>query len=117
MAADSDWRVETLDSVRKLIKSADPKVVEEAKWVKPTTPDGVPTWSRDGIICTGETYKDYVKLTFHSGAALPDPAGLFNSGFGGNTRRAIDLRQGDKLDAKAFKALVKAAVKHNTAGK
>jgi hypothetical protein len=108
-----DWRGETLQRARELILKADPKVVEEIKWVKPSTPDGVPTWSRDGIICTGEVYKAYVKLSFMQGAKLPDPKGLFNAGFGGGTRRAIDLREGAKLDAAAFKALVKAAVKHN----
>jgi hypothetical protein len=108
-----DWRGETLQRMRELILKADPKVVEEIKWVKPSTPDGIPTWSHDGIICTGEVYKAYVKLSFMNGAKLPDPKGLFNAGFGGGTRRAIDLREGDKVDATAFKALVKAAVKHN----
>jgi hypothetical protein len=110
-----DWRGETLQQMRELILKADPKVVEEIKWVKPSTPDGVPTWSRDGIICTGEVYKAYVKLSFMTGAKIPDPKGLFNAGFGGGTRRAIDLREGDKVDAPAFKALVKAAIKHNQA--
>ncbi len=113
----ADWRATTLDRIRTLIQQADPDVVEEAKWVKPSNPAGVPTWSHDGVICTGETYKDYVKLTFFNGAALDDPTGLFNAGFGGNTRRAIDLREGDEVDAKAFTALVKAAVARNTAGK
>ena len=116
MAHMADWRGATLQRVRKLIEEADPDVVEEVKWVKPSTPDGVPVWSHDGIICTGETYKDYVKLTFHKGASLPDPAGLFNAGFGGNTRRAIDLREGDEIDEGAFKALIRAAVERNTAG-
>ena len=113
--SDGDWRVETLDRVRKLIKQADRDAVEEVKWVKPSTPDGVPTWTHDGIICTGETYKAYVKLTFANGASLPDPTGLFNSGLGGGTRRAIDIHEGDKIDANAFKALVRAAVAFNTA--
>ena len=113
--SDGDWRVETLDRVRKLIQQADRDAVEEVKWVKPSTPDGVPTWTHDGIICTGETYKSYVKLAFANGASLPDPSGLFNAGFGGGTRRAIDLHEGDKIDAAAFKALVRAAVAFNTA--
>src|SRR5262245_44587086 len=108
-----DWRSRTLLRVRALIKQADPEVVEEVKWRKPSNPMGVPVWSHDGIICTGETYKDKVKLTFSKGAALKDPAGLFNAGFGGNTRRAIDLREGDEIDEKAFKALVRAAVALN----
>jgi len=107
-----DWRGETLSRMRKLIKQADPKVVEEWKWAKATSP-GVPVWSHDGGICTGETYKSVVKLTFFKGASLPDPAGLFNSSLEGNTRRAIDIREGEKLDADAFKALVKAAVELN----
>src|SRR3954468_16384288 len=105
----ADWRDETLSRVRGLITEAVPDVVEEAKWQKATNPEGVPVWSRDGIICTGETYKDKVKLTFFKGASLDDPAGLFNSGFGGNTRRAIDLHEDDELDEDAFKALVRAA--------
>jgi hypothetical protein len=91
--------------------------VEECKWFKPTNPMGVPVWSHDGIICTGETYKDKVKLTFMKGAALDDPAGLFNSGLDGGTRRAIDFREGEVLDAKAFKALIKAAVAENLRSK
>ena len=102
--------------MRKLIKEADRDVVEEVKWVKPSTPAGVPTWSHDGIICTGETYKAAVKLTFAKGASLEDPANLFNSSLGGNTRRAIDIHEGETVDARAFKALVRAAVEHNTAG-
>ena len=102
-----DWRGETLSRLRELIHDAVPDVVEEWKW------RGVPTWERDGMICTGETYKDYVKLTFAKGAALDDPAGLFNSSLGGNTRRAIDFREGDKINTRAFKALVKAAVALN----
>jgi hypothetical protein len=108
-----DWRGRTLSRVRTLIQQADPEVVEEVKWRKPSNPMGVPVWSHDGILCTGETYRDKVKLTFSKGAALEDPAGLFNAGFGGNTRRAIDLREGDDLDEKAFKALVRGAVALN----
>jgi hypothetical protein len=107
-----DWRGETLSRMRKLIKQADPDVVEEVKWVKPTNP-GVPTWSDDGIICTGETYKSVVKLTFAKGASLKDPAKLFNSSLAGNTRRAIDIHEGEKVDATAFKALIRAAVALN----
>jgi hypothetical protein len=115
--ADADWRADTLDRARRLIEEADPEVVEEVKWVKPSNPAGVPTWSHDGIICTGETYKAYVKLTFMHGAALADPTGLFNAGQGGGTRRAIDLHEGDELDPAAFKELVRAAVAHNGAKK
>ncbi len=107
-----DWRGETLSRMRKLIKEADPDVVEEVKWVKPTNP-GVPTWSHDGIICTGETYKSAVKLTFAQGAALDDPARLFNSSLTGNTRRAIDIHEGDEVDADAFEELVRAAIALN----
>jgi len=107
-----DWRGETLARLRALILEADPEVVEEWKWAKPTSP-GVPVWSHDGIICTGETYKQVVKLTFARGAALPDPKGLFNSSLEGNTRRAIDLREGEKINATAFKALIRAAAKAN----
>jgi hypothetical protein len=110
-----DWRGETLSRMRKLIKQADPNVVEEVKWVKPTNP-GVPTWSDDGIICTGETYKSVVKLTFAKGASLKDPAKLFNSSLAGNTRRAIDIHEGEKVDAAAFKALIRAAVALNASG-
>jgi hypothetical protein len=110
-----DWRGETLSRMRKLIKQADPDVVEEVKWVKPTNP-GTPTWSHDGIICTGETYKSVVKLTFAKGASLKDPAKLFNSSLEGNTRRAIDIHEGEKVDAGAFKALIRAAVALNTSG-
>jgi len=102
-----DWRGETLARVRALIKEADPEVVEEWKW------RGVPVWSHDGIICTGETYKAVVKLTFAKGASLEDPAGLFNSSLEGNTRRAIDIREGEDLDADAFRALIRAAVALN----
>jgi hypothetical protein len=101
--------------MRKLIKQADPDVVEELKWIKPTNP-GSPTWSHDGIICTGETYKSVVKLTFAKGASLKDPAKLFNSSLGGNTRRAIDVHEGEKVDAGAFKALIRAAVALNASG-
>ena len=110
-----DWRGETLSRMRKLIKQADPDVVEEVKWVKATSP-GTPTWSHDGIICTGETYKSVVKLTFAKGASLKDPAKLFNSSLEGNTRRAIDIHEGEKVDAGAFKALIRAAVALNTSG-
>jgi hypothetical protein len=105
-----DWRGKTLARVRALIKEADPDVVEELKWKKPSNPTGVPVWSHDGIICTGEIYKDKVKLTFTKGAALKDPSGLFNSSLEGNARRAIDIREGDKIDEEAFKTLVRAAV-------
>jgi len=110
-----DWRGETLSKMRKLTKEAAPDVVEELKWVKATSP-GTPVWSHDGIICTGETYKSVVKLTFAKGAALEDPAGLFNASLDGNTRRAIDIREGEEVDADAFKALVRAAVALNASG-
>ena len=110
-----DWRGKTLSRMRKLIKDADPHVVEEVKWVKKTSP-GTPTWSHDGIICTGETYKSVVKLTFAKGASLPDPARLFNSSLEGNTRRAIDIQEGETVDAVAFKALIRAAVALNASG-
>ena len=109
-----DWRGTTLARVRGLIKEADPDVVEEWKWAKSTSP-GVPVWSHDGIVCTGETYKDKVKLTFAKGASLDDPSGLFNSSLEGNVRRAIDIGEGDQIDEKAFKALIRAAVALNTA--
>jgi hypothetical protein len=109
-----DWRGETLSRMRTLVREADPAVVEEVKWVKASNPAGVPTWSHDGIVCTAETYKSTVKLTFANGASLDDPSGLFNTGFGGNTRRAIDIREGEEVDAGAFKALVRAAVDFNT---
>ncbi|MGZ2748806.1 DUF1801 domain-containing protein [Burkholderia stagnalis] len=102
-----DWRGEMLGRLRALVKAADPDVVEEWKW------RGVPVWSHDGILCTGETYKSVVKMTFAKGAALKDPAGLFNSSLDGNTRRAIDFREGEKIDEAALKALVKAAVALN----
>jgi hypothetical protein len=110
----ADWREQTLARMRALIVEADPDVVEERKWRKPSNPAGVPVWSHDGIICTGERYKNAVKLTFMNGAKLPDPAGLFNTGFGGNTRRAIDIAEGGSVDDNAFKALIKAAVAFNT---
>jgi hypothetical protein len=109
------WRGETLARVRKLIKQADPGVVEQVKWKKPSNAmRGVPVWEHAGIICTGETYKNYVKLTFAKGAALADPSGLFNASLDGNLRRAIDIHEGDKIDATAFKALIRAAVALNT---
>jgi hypothetical protein len=113
----SDWRGITLSRVRKLIHEADREVVEEVKWRKPSNPAGVPVWSHDGILCTGETYKDKVKLTFAQGASLNDPSGLFNSSLDGNTRRAIDLREGDKIDEKGLKALIRAAVALNTSAR
>jgi hypothetical protein len=116
IAALGDWRGETLSRMRKLIKEADPDVVEEWKWVKPTKP-GTPVWSHDGIICTGESYKNVVKLTFAKGASLKDPARLFNSSLEGNTRRAIDIPEGEKVDASSFKALVRQAVALNSSGK
>ena len=106
-----DWRGEALNRMRELILAADPEMVEEWKWM------GTPVWSHNGIICTGESYKTHVKLTFAKGASLPDPSGLFNSSLEGNTRRAIDIREGEKVDAKAFKALVKAAVALNGTAK
>lgn len=115
MTSDKDWRNETLARVRKLIEEADPEAVEERKWRKPSNPAGVPTWSHAGLICTGETYRDKVKLTFAKGASLPDPAGLFNSGLDGGTRRAIDMREGETIDEEAFKALIRAAVALNLA--
>ena len=105
-----DWRGETLSRMRKLIKEADPAVVEEWKWM------GTPIWSHDGIICTGESYKSIVKLTFSKGASLNDPAKLFNSSLDGNVRRAIDIQEGEEVDAGAFKALIRAAVALNTSG-
>lgn len=108
-----DWRSDTLDRIRDLIRQAAPDAVEERKWKKPSNPAGVPTWSQAGIICTGETYKDKVKLTFARGASLPDPAKLFNSSLDGGTRRAIDVREGEVLDESEFKQLVRAAVAAN----
>lgn len=108
-----DWRGDTLASIRELIKEADPDVVEEWKWVKATNP-GTPVWSHDGGICTGEAYKSAVKLTFFKGASLKDPSKLFNSSLDGNTRRAIDIHEGEEIDANAFKALIRAAVALNS---
>jgi hypothetical protein len=113
MTSKDDWRGETLSRIRALIKEADPEVVEEAKWKKPSQPEGVPVWSHDGMICTGETYKSAVKLTFAKGASLKDPSGLFNSSLEGNTRRAIDIREGEAIDEDAFKALIREAVSLN----
>ena len=107
------WRAETLTEVRRLIHEADPDIMEECKWIKPSNPLGVPVWSHAGTICTGEVYKQVVKLTFARGASLADSRGLFNSSLDGNTRRAIDIREGDVLDAEAFKALIQAAVAEN----
>ena len=117
IAALGDWRGEMLARVRKLIKEADPEVVEAVKWRKPSNPLGVPVWEHAGIICTGETYKAAVKLTLARGAALEDPAGLFNSSLDGNVRRAIDIHEGDRIDEKAFKALIRAAVALNTSAR
>jgi hypothetical protein len=111
-----DWRGETLSRMRKLIGEADPDVVEELKWVKPSSP-GTPVWSHDGIICTGESYKSVVKLTFAKGASLDDPSRLFNSSLEGNARRAIDIREGEAVDESAFKTLVRQAVDLNSLGK
>ena len=111
-----DWRGETLARVRQLIHDADPDVQEEWKWAKPKS-GGTPVWSHDGILCTGESYKQVVKLTFARGASLPDPKELFNSSLEGNTRRAIDIREGEKLDAAAFKKLIRAAVSANEAAR
>lgn len=117
IAALGGWRGEALARLRALIRAADPDVVETVKWRKPSNPLGVPVWEHAGIICTGETYRDKVKLTFAQGAALDDPSGLFNSSLDGNTRRAIDLREGEEIDAEAFRALVGAAVAVNLARK
>src|SRR5450432_1969451 len=111
-----DWRGKMLAKVRATILAADPEIVEEWKWVKPTNP-GTPVWSHGGIVCTGETYKKVVKMTFAKGAALQDPSGLFNSSLDGNTRRAIDIHEGEKIDEKALKALIRAAVALNLKGK
>jgi hypothetical protein len=115
IAALGDWRGETLARVRKLIRQADPEVVEAVKWRKPSNMLGVPVWEHAGIICTGETYRSVVKLTFAKGASLQDPSGLFNSSLEGNTRRAIDIHEGDRIDEKALVALIRAAVALNTA--
>ncbi len=113
IAGSGDWRDKTLARIRALIKEADPEVVEEQKWAKVTNPGGVPVWYREGILCTGETYKSVVKITFAKGAALKDPAKLFNAGLDGNVRRAIDLHEGDKINEMAFKSLVRAAAALN----
>jgi hypothetical protein len=113
IAALGDWRGETLARVRTIIRQADPAIAEDVKWRKPTNPSGVPVWGYAGILCTGETYKDKVKLTFAKGAALDDPSGLFNSSLDGNVRRAIDFHEGDKVKEKALKALVRAALALN----
>ena len=117
IAALGDWRGETLARVRALIREADPEVVETVKWRKPSNPSGVPVWEHAGILCTGEVYKGYVKLTFARGAALDDPAGVFNASLDGGTRRAIDIREGDTVDPHAFKALVREAVALNVGSK
>ena len=113
----ADWRGKTLAQIRALIKQADPEVAEELKWRKPSNPAGIPVWYRNGIICTGETYKSHVRLTFAKGASLKDPKGLFNSGLEGNIRRAIDIHEGDKVDEAALKDLIRAAVALNLKGK
>ena len=111
-----DWRGKTLAQVRAIIHAADPEIVEECKWVKPTNP-GTPVWSHGGIVCTGETYKNVVKMTFAKGAAIEDPSGLFNSSLEGNVRRAIDIHEGDKINEAALKDLIRAAVSLNLQGK
>jgi hypothetical protein len=112
-----DWRGTTLDRIRALIMEADPEMIEERKWKKPSNGmAGVPVWSHDGIVCTGETYKNYVKVTFAKGAFVKDPSGLFNSSLEGNLRRAINIHEGDTINEKALKALIKAAVKLNAPG-
>ncbi|MEQ1490771.1 MAG: DUF1801 domain-containing protein [Terricaulis sp.] len=116
-AAKADWRAETFARLRDIIEAAAPEATVEAKWKKATNPAGVPTWSQDGILFTGETYKDKIKLTFAQGASLADPAGLFNSSLDGNLRRAIDFHEGDKINDKALKALIRAAVSFNAAKK
>ena len=113
ISALGDWRGETLARMRALIREADPEAVEAVKWRKPSNPTGVPVWEHGGLLCTGETYRDKVKLTFARGAALEDPAGLFNASLDGNTRRAIDIREGHEIDGEALKALVRAAVALN----
>jgi hypothetical protein len=111
-----DWRGAMLAKLRRLIREADPEVVETVKWRKPSNASGVPVWEHDGILCTGETYKDKVKLTFAKGASLDDPERLFNASLDAGTRRAIDLREGDEVDESAFKALIREAVAANTSG-
>ena len=115
MAEMADWRGEALARIRKLIREADPEVTESIKWRKPTNPSGVPVWEHDGILCTGETYKDKVKLTFAQGASIDDPHSLFNSSRDAGTRRAIDIREGEEVDADAFKDLIRAAAALNGA--
>ncbi|HEU4695536.1 MAG TPA: DUF1801 domain-containing protein [Sphingomicrobium sp.] len=117
IAALGDWRCDTLSRLRKLIRDADPDVTEEVKWRKPSNPAGVPVWEHAGMICTGETYKDKVKLTFARGASLEDPSGLFNSSLTGGTRRAIDIHEDQVIDEEAFKALIREAVAVNFASK
>ena len=117
IAALGDWRGETLARIRGLIKLADPEIVEEVKWRKPSNQSGVPVWSHAGIVCTGETYQDKVKLTFAKGASLDDPSGLFNASLDAGTRRAIDIRDSDTIDGEAFKALVRNAVALNIGSK
>lgn len=112
-SAAGDWREAMLSRVRAMIEAADPDMVEEVKWRKPSNPDGVSAWSHAGLVCTGETYQKYVKITFARGASLPDPAGLFNASLEAGTRRAIDLREGDTLDESAFTTLIQAAVAFN----
>ena len=112
-----EWRGATLARIRRWIMEADPEAVEERKWIKPTNPDGVPVWSHDGIICTGEIYKNHVKLTFARGASLKDPSRLFNSGLEGNRHRAIDVHESERIDEKAFKALIREAVALNQAAR
>ena len=114
VAGRGDWRGEKLARIRELLHDADPDVVEEHKWKKPSNPAGVPVWSHDGIICTGETYKDHLRLTFAKGASISDPEGIFNANLEGNVTRAIVINEGDELDEKAFKELVRAAVDHNS---
>ncbi len=113
IASLNDWRGAALSRLRRLVHEADPEVVEEVKWRKPSNPSGVPTWSHAGILCTGEIYKDKVKLTFAKGAAVDDPSSLFNASLDAGTRRAIDIREGDEIDEAAFKALIQAAVALN----
>src|SRR5689334_24073407 len=117
LAGLGDWRGAALARMRRLIREVDPDVIEQVQWRKPSNPSGVPTWSHAGLICTGEVYKDKVKLTFARGAALDDPKKLFNTGFGGGTRRAIDIHEGEEVDAAAFKALVGEAIAANLAHK
>lgn len=115
--AQTDWRADLLSRLRALVMEADPEMTEERKWVKPTNPAGVPTFSHNGLVCTGEIYKSVVKMTFAKGASLPDPSGLFNSSLEGNNRRAIDFREGNEVDEEALKALIRAAVALNTAAR